>query len=214
MNLSTISLSTLYDRMPLLADLRPDLLPDKIQATMLQAAIRFAEMSGVLERTYEFDLQCCTGEYLLDEFDERIVKITQLCLKNSTECSGKEPFKMANQQWCAIPGCGGARARFVPSRNILEVTPVSGLSGILRVSATVAPDYDAQEIDEVFASMYRNALFHETAAAIMLFAGEFNSQAMSAHHARMAKQEYARIVTNKHTGYSNTTKIVKGPRLV
>jgi hypothetical protein len=208
----------LFDRMPLLAEIRPDFLPDKIQALMLNAAIKIAERTRILERTYEFDLQCCTGEYLLDESEERIIKITQLCHFNSgtdTACcdtAGREPFTMASQKWCAIPSCGGSRARFVPSRNIIEISPVSGLRGWLRITATVAPKYDACEIDDVFSELYRNALFHETAGACLRYGGEFSSASLALHHEKLAEQEIGRIVTNMHTGYKNTTKTIKSAK--
>jgi hypothetical protein len=216
--MSTITLSDMFDRMPLLAEMRPDFLPEKLQSILLLASIKIAERARILERTYEFDLQCCTGEYLLDESEERVIKITQICHFNHdiglSDCglSGREPFSMDNQKWCAIPSCDGSRARFVPSRNILEISPVSGLRGWLRVTATVAPNYDACEIDETFSTMYRNAVFHESAGAALRYPGEFNSAALASHHEKLAEQEIGRIVTNMHTGYKNTTKVVKNGR--
>jgi hypothetical protein len=214
MMLTTISLDDLLSRMPLLADLRPDLLPEKIAQAMLQASIKIAERTGVLERTYDIDLQCCTGEYLLDECEERVVKLTQLCHTSTTGGQSASKFAMANQGFCAIPGCGGSQIRYVPSRTLIEISGSSGLTGVLKVTATVAPKFDASEIDEVFSELYRNALYHETAGAIMRFAGEHNNSNYAVHHERLAEQEIGRITTNKHTGYKNTTKRMSARRFV
>jgi hypothetical protein len=216
-----IKLTQLIAEMPLLTELRPDFVQDKFVSILLQEAGRIAESTGILGRTYEVNLVDCVGEYLLDECEERIVSIKQVCYQacgaTRTSCCGEragvESFKIVNHHWCAIPSCGGAQFRFVPP-NKIEISQVSGLSGKLSITATVAPTYDACAIDDLFGTTYRRALYEAVAAEALKFPGDHYNGIEAKRRELLADFELARIATRKMVGYKNTALKVTSRRFV
>lgn len=214
-----MKLAELASAMPLLLELRPDFTPEKWESILLKSAIHIAQQGKFFEETYEVDLQACVPDYELNVCDVRITEIKQLCWYDDctpvccTDNAGKQKFKIVANSWCSIPGCDGGRFRFVPPGRI-EVGPVSGLSGRLKITALVAPMYNACSIDDKFLYEYNNALFEQAAYEALTLPGEGYNGNEAVRRQRAAVTELGRMATTAARGYHAGAMTMTSRRMV
>lgn len=213
-----MNIDVLAQEMPLLLDLRPDFTVDKITEILRSCAIKLAEDTQVFERTYTVQLQCGVKEYLLDECEEvintikRVQYISDTGASTSCTCNGNT-FTAVNNICSTQNGCNGGIFRFVPL-NMIEVSQDEGLSGVLSITATVAPKYDACEIDDLFGSKYRNALFYAAGAMALEYPGDNKDRSLASIYAAKAADAASIMAVRRITGHVNTAKQITSKRFV
>jgi hypothetical protein len=213
-----MKITEIIKTMPLLSDMRPDFMQDKFEELLRLAAIKMAEVGQFLEREYCVELQCGVGDYLLDECSETIHTIKRLCLTTSCDdsatCGDENKFAIVANGWCSSRSCGRARFRFIPDGESIQIDQPELAEGFLVVTATVAPKYDACELDDMFMSKYRTALFYATAALAFEMPGEGQSMPLASKYEKRAEDELTRIAVRRISGHTNVAPVLKGKRMV
>jgi hypothetical protein len=214
-----MNIKDIVKNMPLLSDMRPDFMLDKFEEVMRMAAIKMAEVGQFLEREYCVELQCGVSDFVLDNCgDETIHTIKRLCLTSacddSASCGEENKFVIVANGWCSSRSCGRARFRFIPDGEMIQIDQPELAAGFLVITATVAPKYDACELDDLFTSKYRTALFYATAALAFEMPGEGQSMPMATKYAARASDELTLLAVRRMTGHTNVAPVLKARRMV
>lgn len=212
-----MNIADLVGKMPLLMDIRPDFMDDKVYEIVRLAAIDIARRTQVLERTYYVDLQCGVQDYLLDECEEEIERIKSLCF---TPCAllpapcgngDDQKYVVTGSDWCTSQSCGPMRFRYLPENQIkIDCPPTEG--GRLRIIAAVVPKFDACELDDLFASKYRDTLFNRSAGLMLEYPGDLKDRNMSATYLRRAEDLATNMWINSTAGHMNAAPRLRGRR--
>jgi hypothetical protein len=202
---------------PLWSDLRPDHMLDQIEEFVRFAAIGMAEVGQFLEREYHVELQCGVGDYLLDECSETIHTIKRLCMAPTPDsagtCGDANKFVVTANGWCSSRSCGKSRFRFIPE-NTIQIDAPENANGFLVVTATVAPKYDACELDDLFTDKYKTALFYAVAQLMLEHPGEKQSLPLASKYEKRFQDEMTRLAVRRLSGHTNVAPVLKGRRMV
>lgn len=213
-----MKLTEILDSMPLLADVRNDFMPDKLTELIRLAAIRIAESGQFLEREYSVKLQCGIADYLLDgECEENIHKITRLCVSNSCDvfCNPENTYAITHDGWCSSRSCGTQRFRYLPHNQIQVDTPGQSRDGTyLTITACVVPKADACELDDLFTSKYKTALYYLAASYALELPGEQQSMSLAKKYEQRAEDELTKAWLTYRSGHTNKAPVVKARRFV
>lgn len=207
---------------------RTDLPDQSVYSKLLMAARQLAEQTNLIKREFEIDLQDCVTHYKLENCDKiDIIYIDKICWKSSTVESSCEQFCMVGNSECEMRlatspcgsvGCsldcyGSRNIRFVPP-DVVEISPVKGLSGTLTLTATVAPKYNACEIDEDFLTKHKLPLLYGTLAFMYEASDLAKHEALSNKYRALFKNEIQRHYIRHNLGGFRHGMKLKAPRFV
>lgn len=213
-----MKLTEILDSMPLLVEARPDFMLDKFHELIRQAAIRIAESGQFLEREYTVPLQCGVADYLLDgECEENIHKIKRLCISNSCEVFGspENTFVITHNGWCSSRSCGKKRFRYLPHNQIQIDEPGQIEAGtFLTIHAAVVPKADACELDDLFTSKYKTALYYLAASYALELPGEQQSMSLAKKYEQRGEDELTKAWVTHRAGHTNKAPVVRAARFV
>lgn len=213
-----MKLTEILDSMPLLVEARPDFMLDKLTELIRLAAIRIAESGQFLEREYTVPLQCGVGDYLLDgECEENIHKIKRLCVSNTCDafCPADAQYAITHNGWCSSRSCGTKRFRYLPHNQIQIDEPGQIESGtFLTIHAVVVPKADACELDDLFTSKYKTALYYLAASYALELPGEQQSMSLAKKYEQRAEDELTKAWVTQRSGHANKAPVVRAARFV
>ena len=213
-----MKLTEILNSMPLLSEARNDMLSDQLTEYLRLAAIHMAESGQFLEREYTVQLQCGVADYLLDsECDENIHKITRLCVSDTCDalCNPEDTYVITHQGWCTSRSCGTQRFRYLPHNQIEVDTPGQSRAGtFLTVHAVVVPKTDTCELDDLFTSKYKTALYYLAASYALESPGEKQSMALAKKYEQRGEDELTRLWLTHRSGHTNKAPVVKARRFV
>lgn len=210
---------------------RTDLLDESIHSKLLMTAIQIAQQTNLIQREFEITLQDCVPHYLLENCDNvDILYIDKMCWRsegNTCFPDSHQEFKMVDTSSCDMRiesngcratdcrlDCYGSRSiRFVPP-DVVEVSPTKGLSGVLTLTATVAPKFNACELDDDFLTKHKLLLLYGTLAFMYEAGGELRSEQLCIKYRTMFKNEMQRHFTRKNLGGYRHSAVMKSPRFV
>jgi hypothetical protein len=204
---------------PLWSELRPDHMLDQIEEFVRFAAVSMAEVGQFLKREYCVELQCGVSEFLLDNCgEETIHTIKRLCLTSSCDdsasCGEENKFAIVANGWCGSRSCGKARFRFIPDGEMIQIDQPELAEGFLVITATVAPKYDACELDDLFTSKYKTALFYAVAQLMLEYPGEKQSLPLASKYEKRYQDEMTRLALRRLSGNTNVAPVLKARRMV
>jgi hypothetical protein len=226
-----MTLKQVADSIGELFEHRTDLQDESIHSKLLMAAIQIAQQTNLIQREFEIPLQDCVSHYLLENCDQvDILYVDKICWDSGLiGCSKKcyDEFKLVQNIGCemraATKPCGsvgcsldcyGSRSiRFVPP-DVVEVSPSKGLSGTITLTATVAPKYNACEIDDDFLKHHRLPLLYGTLAFMYEAGGEMRSEQLVIKYRSMFANEISRHYLRKNLGGHRQSHKLKAPRFV
>jgi hypothetical protein len=202
-----MTLDDILDKIPSLLALRSDVDSEQLKDAIREAAIAMAMDNRLFTKEYRIDLQCCTGDYLLEECEVQPFLIESVCLYDCAldQCGNNKPqcTQLSPQlgEWCQVYG---TRFRFVPPSKI-EIKPVDRLSGVLSVTAATHPNYDACSIPDEYFTTYGRLFRKYIEAYVHQLSGKERDSGL----AQLRGQEAIRLGTRAFV-----TKYVSAPTLI
>ena len=121
---------------------------------VLKAINTFARRSNALRRTATIHVQDCVDNYLLEPQDcMDIVAVMGICKRDNCGCS---PVTRLTNAPCCLP-CGAFS--WFEQPNIIHISPTK-CGQCYDVKFSVAPTYDACEVDEILLTQYYETIMH------------------------------------------------------
>jgi hypothetical protein len=207
---------------------RTDLQDDSIYSKLLMAAIQLAQQTNLIKREFTINLQDCVSHYLLENCDQvDIVYVDKICwetdngkssceqitLVDNSACEMRPATRPCGSVSCSLDCYGSRNIRFVPP-DVVEISPVQGLSGTLTLTATVAPKYNACELDDDFLTKHRLPLMYGTLAHMYEAGGEMRNEQLALKHRALFRSELLRHHMRENMGGFRHSMTVKSPRFV
>ena len=124
---------------------------------LLRAINRFARNSNALRRTATIFAQSCVENYLLEPQDcMDIVAVLSVCQTSHCICSS--PVVRVTSEPCRLP-CG--TYSWFEEPNVIHFSPVK-CKDVFKVTMSVAPTYDACEVDSVLLTTFYDVIMDGT----------------------------------------------------